>query len=235
MVDDTWMAEAHEPIEELNERLWRIQAPLPGLPIQRVMTVARRSDGDLVIHSGVSLDAASMARIEAWGTPAYLVVPNGFHRMGAPAYKARYPDIRVLCPSGARKRVQKAVPVDLTYEDYPQDEAVQLEYLDGVGEREGLMRVRAEDGVTLVLNDVLFNAPHATGLPGFLFRHVTGSTGGPRVSRLFKIAVVKDRAELRRCFEQLAATPDLRRVVVSHHRVIEADPGATLRAVASRL
>ena len=34
-----------------------------------------------------------------------LVVPGGFHRLDAKIYKARYPQVKVLCPAGARQKV----------------------------------------------------------------------------------------------------------------------------------
>lgn len=230
-----WKVYPHDAIEALNANLWRVEAAVPGMQLRRVMTVAKRSDGALVAHSAIELDEASMRRIEAWGQLAFLVVPNGFHRMGAPAYKERYPDMRVVCPPGAKKRVAKVVAVDATYDDYPQDDAVRLELLDGVGGAEGVMIVRSDDGVTLVLNDSIFNAPHGTGVAGFVFNHITGSTGGPKVSRLFKLAAIKDKPALRRSFERLADTPDLRRVVVSHHRMIESDPAGALRRAAQEM
>lgn len=230
-----WKADRHDPIEELNENLWRIEAPLPGMELRRVMTVAKRSDGDLVVHSAICLDEASMDRILAWGRLRYLVVPNGFHRMAAPVFKARYPDLTVLCPEGARKRVARVVDVDMTYGDYPQDETVRLELLDGVGKSEGVMIVNADEGVTLVFNDALFNSPHLSGVAGFMLQHVTASTGGPRVSRLFKLAALKNKQELRASFERFADTPDLRRIVVSHHEVIDDDPAAALRTAAAAI
>ncbi|MEQ8277987.1 MAG: hypothetical protein RMA76_28055 [Deltaproteobacteria bacterium] len=167
--------------------------------------------------------------------PAFLVVPNGYHRMDAAAFKARYPNIAMVCPRGAKKRVEKVVPVDLTYDAYDSDDVVRLAHLDGVAEGEGVMTVVDEEGATVVLNDSVFNVPHGSGLTGFVFKYVTQSTGGPRVSRVFRWFMMKDRAALRGALEGLAATPRLRRVIVSHHRVIDEAPEQTLRSVAAAL
>jgi hypothetical protein len=77
--------------------------------------------------------------------------------------------------------------------------------------------------------------PHGKALAGFIFRHVTASTGGPRVPRLFRWFVVKDRAALAAHLERLADTPDLVRIIVSHHRMITDRPSETLRAAAADL
>jgi hypothetical protein len=78
------------------------------------------------------------------------------------------------------------------------------------------------------------NLPHFGGVAGFLFR-VLGSTGGPRVTRIAKLFVVRDRTALRDHLRELAALPGLVRIVPCHGRVIDRSPGETLRAVAEAL
>jgi hypothetical protein len=73
------------------------------------------------------------------------------------------------------------VAVDGTYADFPADPRVKLHYLDGLGEREGVLEVKSEDGTTLVFNDVVFNQEHLPGVEGLVFRLI-GSSGGPKVT-----------------------------------------------------
>lgn len=233
--NDTWKVLPHGPVEELAENLWRVEGSLEGMPLRRVMTVAKRSDGDLVIHNAMALDDASMAKIEAQGRVGYLIVPNGYHRLDAPVFKKRYPEAKVLCPRGGRAKVAEVVPVDGTYEDFPKDSAVELVNLDGVAEQEGVMIVRSADGATLVFNDAIFNMPHVGGFSGFVIRHITASTGGPRVSRIMKLFVIKDRAALRANLLRLAETEGLRRMIVSHHELVQGDAAAAIRQAAATL
>lgn len=228
-----WKTLPHGPLEQLAENLWRVEGALPRGPLKRVMTVARRDDGKLVVHSAIALEPAVQSQLEALGEPALLVVPNGFHRLDAPRYKARYPGMRVYCPRGSRSRVADVVPVDGAYEDYPQDTATQLAYVDGVSDAEGLLWVRSADGATLVLNDLVFDMPHEHGFQGFVLRHVMDSSGGPRLSRLCRLLLVKDKAKLRVALSALADTPALVRIVVSHHQVITARPAEVLRNLAA--
>jgi hypothetical protein len=97
------------------------------------------------------------------------------------------------------------------------------------------MIVREPSGCTLVLNDAVFNMPHAPGLTGFILRRVTGSTGGPRVSRVMRWLVIADAMAFRAHLEQLARLPDLRRIIVSHHEPICDDPSGVLLRVAATL
>lgn len=207
----------HGPVEELAENLRVIEGDIPAMkmPLRRVMTVARMRDGRLVIHNGIALEEPVMAELERWGEPSFLLVPNAWHRIDAAAYKERYPRITVVCPEAARKKVEAVVKVDGTYSDFPVDPDVSVEHLDGVKKIEGFMKIRSSDGVSLAFCDAVFNQPHLPGFAGFLYR-LFGSSGGPKVTRIFRIAAVDDKKALRAHLERLAAIPDLRRVIVMH-------------------
>lgn len=230
----TWTVWPHRPIAKLSDRLWRVEGDLAGMPMKRVMTIARRGDGDLVVHNGIAVGEAELAEITRWGRVRVIVVPNGYHRLDARVFHERFPDALVVCPAGARKKVEEVVPVSGGYEDVQADPAVELQTLAGTKQREGVMLVRGADGTSVVVNDVIFNMPHVRGIPGFVLRRITGSTGGPRISRLARLAIVSDRAALRAHLERLAALPDLRRIVVSHHEMIEHEPANVLRAICDR-
>lgn len=231
----SWNVLPHRPIEKLSERLWRVEGDLPGMPLKRVMAVARRADGSLVVHNAVALAEEQMAEIDAWGRVAVIVVPNGFHRLDAKVFHDRYPTARVVCPAGARGKVAQVVDVAGTYGEEPADGVVELQDLDGTKQREGALIVRDADGTSLVLNDAVFNMPHVPGVTGFVLRRVTGSTGGPRVSRIMRALVISDKTAFRAHLERLADLPELKRIIVSHHETIEQDPAGTLRAVAATL
>lgn len=129
---DDWHVLPHGPIEQLAENLWWVQGSLRGMSLKRVMTVARRTDGKLVIHSAIAMSDDAMRELEALGEPAFLVVPSRVHRLDAPAYKKRYPSLRVYAPRGGRKSIADKLPIDGTYEDFPADHAVRLSMLQGV-------------------------------------------------------------------------------------------------------
>jgi hypothetical protein len=233
--NETWTVLPHDPIEKLGASLWRVQGDLPGMPMKRVMTIVKRADGTLVIHNAMALEEGAMKEIDAWGEVAFLLVPNGWHRLDAKVFAARYPRAKVLCPRGSRKKVAEVVEPAGSYDDFPADDVVSLETLDGTAAMEGVMTVKSEGDTTLVLNDAVFNMPHLSGVQGWVLKHITQSSGGPRVSRVAKLFMVKDKAGFAAHLERLAATPDLKRVIVAHHQTITADPAGTLRGVAASL
>ncbi|HEX3774597.1 MAG TPA: hypothetical protein VHV51_09045 [Polyangiaceae bacterium] len=164
------------------------------MTLERVMVVVRLAGGKLLIHNGIALDENSMAEIERFGTPAYLIVPSGGHRLDAPAYKKRYPGLKVFAPRGARAKVAEVCRA-----------------FAGRRERRA-ERLHVQHGSQ---KDLL----------GYLFTTVFGSAPGPRVSRLAKLALIKDKPALRADFERLAELPNLTRVIVAHEN-IAAGPAA---------
>jgi hypothetical protein len=229
-----WNVLPHGPIEKLAENLWWVQGSLKGMSLKRVMVIVRLNDGRLVIHNGIALEEGAMKEIEAFGTPAYLVVPNPGHRLDAPAYKRRYPSLTVVAPKGAREKVSEVVGVDLTYEQFPDDETVRFETLRGIGETEGAMIVRSKDGVSVVLNDAVFNMDKKHDPLGWFFTTLLGSAPGPRVSRLAKLLFIKDKAAFRAELLRFAELPELERVIVAHEKVAHGPAAAAaLRAAAT--
>lgn len=224
----------HEPIEQLEANLWRVSGNLPGkIPLRRVMTVARLARGGLVVHSPIALDAAGMTALDGFGDVAVIVVPNAHHRLDASSYAARYPSARVLAPRGSRAKIEKLVVVHGGLDELA-DRDVALDHVAGSNDGEALMTVRSGDRRSLVFTDTVFNMPHQHGVSGWVLRHVTQSTGGPKVSRIARMFLIKDPAAFAAQLDALAAQP-IARVIVSHHDQIVDDPAGALRRIAASL
>lgn len=228
-----WKVLPHGPIEKVAENLWRVEGGLEGIPLKRVMTIVKLASGGLVVHNAMSLEESAMKEIEAWGPVEHVIVPNGFHRLDAPAWKKRYPDARFYCPGGGRAKVEEVVKVDGKLEDLPKSDGFSVETLEGTKGGEGVVTVRSKDGATLVFNDAIFNMPHFGGFQGWVFKHVTLSSGGPRVSRIGRFFLVKDKAAFKAHLERLAETEGLVRVIVSHHEMITESPAEAVRGAAA--
>jgi hypothetical protein len=199
--------------------------------MRRRMMIARLADRRLVFLNAIPLRAEAMREVESFGTPAFLVVPNGLHRLDIAACKARYPAVRVLAGPGSVKRVERVVHVDGAFDEVPSDSRVRIERIDGtkVDEPYGLV------GSTLCIpGDALMNIPHQPGVAGVIFR-LLGTSGGPRVTSLARMLVVGDKAKLRAQFLRLADTPGLQRIVPCHGRIVRERAPDVLREVAATL
>lgn len=222
----------HGPLEALEANLWRVEGDLPGsIPLKRVMTVARLAAGGLVVHSPIAMDAAAMQQLDALGDVAFIVVPAPQHRLDASSYAVRYPRAQVLAPRGARKKIAEQVEVHGGLEALS-DTDVRLDHTAGTREAEALMTVRSGDRTSLVFTDSIFNMPHQPGVSGWVLKHVTQSSGGPKVSRLARMFLIKEPSAFAAQLERLAQQP-IARIIVSHHDVITEDPAGVLTRIAA--
>lgn len=230
---EPWTVVGEPAIEEVSDTLWLVRGHVPRMPLGRTMVVARMEDGRLLVHNAIALPPADQKRLDRFGELGYIVVPSAFHRIDARRYAERYPDAEIVCPAGAKAKVEERVPVDLTYDQFEGDSIVSLRHAAGVGDKEGVLTVN-DHGKTLVFNDLLFNLDHLPGIFGLLSR-VIGSTGGPRVTWLFRRTSLQDKEALRAFLQRLSATEGLVRVVPGHGKVITEAPAQTLAAVAESL
>jgi len=226
----SWTVLPHDPIEKHTPNLWSVSGKMPG-GNQRRMTIARRADGKLVLHNPIALDDDEMRALEAWGKPAYIVVPNSFHRMDSVIYKQRYPEADVLCPQTARKKVAEVVKVSGHLDEMPKDADVELFHLRGLKEREGALRVKNNGQSALVFNDTVLNMAPTGGLPGFAMAP-TGTLSVPRFARW---VMIKSAAELKAHLQELAASPGLGHLLPGHGDVVQSNAAQALGTALARL
>ena len=223
----TWTVKPHKPIAKLEPNLWLVEGQLDN--IRRHMVLVRLGDGRLVIWNGIALDEPEMKELESFGTPAFLVVPNGLHRMDARIYKQRYPGLTVIAPPGARQKIEQVVAVDRTDGNLG-DPSVTIAFPACTAERDTTMLVtHPGGGVTLVLNDLVMNMRHGKGFQGFMFKLMGFTADTPNVPLPTRMLLIKDKPALKTLLQQLAATPALKRVIVSHGDMLESGAADGLR------
>jgi hypothetical protein len=227
-----WTVLPHGPIEVLAPNLWWVEGVLnpQDRGSRRVMVLARLRDGRILMHNAIALDDPSMAKIDAWGDVAAILVPNRFHRQDAYIMQRRYPRAKVYAPAGAVKGVSKVTPVSGTYGDVPTDDTISLEDIRGVRVREGVMVVRSDDGASSVFCDTVMNLPKLSGVMGWL-RYPTGTLSVPRSASL----LAKDRRALQSDLLRVASRKDLVRVIPGHGAVVRYRAKEALRTAAERL
>jgi hypothetical protein len=209
-----------------------IHMPLGDFP--RRMTVVRLADERLVIYSAVSLDLDEMAQLEAFGTPAFLVVPSERHRLDAPSWKERYPTLVVIAASGVRDKVAEVVPVDASRIDFG-DPKVRLIEVPGTENHELALEVESAGGTSLVVNEIIGDIHGVHGLKGWLLKKMGFAGDTPTVPAGPKIQFGNNLEDLADQFRRWAEIPDLKRILVSHGDIIENDPKGVLIRLADSL
>jgi len=88
------------------DSIWVAERPVwfGGVRLRSKTTVVRLSDGALWVHSPCPPTDSVCAALDALGDVRWIVVPNRFHHLQAPATAARYPDARVVGPKSAELR-----------------------------------------------------------------------------------------------------------------------------------
>jgi len=229
---DVWTVLPHWPMESIDDHILSVEGPLGKFP--RRMTILRLTGDRLIIHSGIALSEAEMARIERFGKPTFYIAPSALHRMDVKPWKQRYPGLIIICPPAARAKVEEQVKVDTVTPDFG-DPTVRYTTVCGTAGREGALIVTGAQGTTLVLNDLFFNVRKQPGIVGFVFG-LLGVTGPePKAAKLVLRKLADDRKALRAQLEQWAEIDDLKCIIVSHGAVIKRDPRETLRRIAASM
>lgn len=227
-----WTVLPHGKLRRVNERIVEVvgELEMPLLELPRRMTAARTRTGDLVIFSAIALDAPGMAELEAFGRPTFMIVPSIRHRLDAPAYAQRYPLMTVVAPHVGAEKIREVVRVDTSAPDFGDPS---IRYIEIAGD--SALEVDGDDGLTVVVNDLIGDIHGESGVGGWLLRMMGFAGDDPHVPAPVKILLGKHKSEVARHFRRWAEREDLRRIVVSHGDIIERDPRGVLRTLAASL
>jgi hypothetical protein len=199
------------------------------------MVIYKLDDGGLLLHSAIALEEPAMAELEELGTPKVLLVPNPMHRLDSAVYKERYPEITVICPAAARKKVAEKVEVDATCEEFLPKMGVTVYDMPGVKPIELCYELKlASGGKALVFTDALMNMPHLPGFDGWLMK-LLGSTGSFGMTKAGKLLLLKEKAAFKNWLLERAADSELRAILVAHGASVTENCSAQLKAAAERL
>jgi hypothetical protein len=229
---ETWTVLPHGELTQVNERILTVVGDLkmPLLHLPRRMTAVRLASGNLVIFSAIALKQPDMIKLEVFGSPAFLVVPSQMHRLDAPSYARRYPNIVVVAPLGGVEKIGKVVRVHTSTPDF-RDATVR--YVEVAAD--SALEVEGKDGMTLIVNDLIGDIHDQSGIGGWLLRVMGFAGNDPHVPAPVKLLLGKHKSEVAAQFRRWAEREDLRRIIVSHGDPIEVDPRGVLRALATSL
>jgi hypothetical protein len=233
---EQWKVLPHGKLSEIDVNILTVtgEIRMPMMRLPRRMTVVRLNGSRLIVFSAISLDQDEMTKLEAYGRPAFLIVPSDKHRLDAKPWKNRYPAIQVVAPEGARAKVEDVVPVDTVAPQFD-DPNVQFVAVPGTRGHEAALVVRTANGTTLVLNDLVGNIRSEPGSRGWLLQLAGFAGKEAQIPRVVKMVMIKDANALRAQLTQWAEIESLKRILVSHGSPIEENPRQTLRDLARSL
>src|SRR5262245_30505500 len=96
------------------DRIWSFERPVwfGGVRLRARTTVVRLDDGGLLLHTPAPPTNALTEALRALGPVRWLVVPNCWHHLGAPAAAAHFGEARLVGPASALLR-NKALRLDV--------------------------------------------------------------------------------------------------------------------------
>jgi hypothetical protein len=100
------------------DRIWSLERPVwfSGARLRTRSTVVRLEDGSLLLHTPPPPSDALAEQLRALGPVRWLMVPNCWHHLGAPAAAARFPEAKVVGPRSALER-NEALRLDVDLHD----------------------------------------------------------------------------------------------------------------------
>ena len=208
------------------------QIPMPLGNFPRRMTIIALDKGRTTIFSPIPLREEAMGGIEALGTPAFLIIPNGGHRLDLRPFHARFPKAKIVTAPGSKARVEEAakpVQVRATLGD-----RARLVTLAGCDEGELAMLVTTGKDVSLLTNDVIGNVAHPKGPGAWVMSRLMGFGPKPRITRPAMRFFIKDKAALAAQFREWAQIKGLRRLIPSHGEIVDR-PAALLKRLSDDL
>jgi hypothetical protein len=227
-----WTVLPHGKLTRVNERIAEVvgELKMPLLVLPRRMTAIRTKSGGLVIFSAIALREPDMAELEAFGCPAFLIVPSVRHRLDAPAYVKRYPNLTVVTPRTGAEKIGEVVRVDT---HAPNFDDAGIRYVEIAGD--SALEVDGDDGLTVIVNDLIGDIHDQSGVGGWLLKVMKFAGDNPHVPAPVKLLLGTHKREVAQLFRRWAERDDLRRIIVSHGDTIEADPRGALRTLAASL
>lgn len=221
-------------LQDFADNIWIASGPVvtaaAGFRYPTRMAVIRLSGGRLFIWSPVALDAALRSQIDALGTVAHIVAPNGLHDCFLAEWAAAYPDASLhATPALADRRPD--LRVDAKLGDAP--DPGWAEQIDQVVVRGNLITVEVvffhRESHTVLFTDLLQQLPPDwfTGWRGIVAR--LDLMTGPRlaVPRKFRLAF-RDRLAARRTIGTILAWP-VQRILVAHGPPVTSQAETALR------
>lgn len=228
MTSRPWTVQTPGPLTPRGEGLWTIDDQVPGIPVNRRMTIVRRDDGSLVFFNAIPVPDDTLAQLRKLGTPAALIIPNQFHAIDAAAFAQKLnvpafmPDVAITALADQLKGHRIS--------ELPRGDDLQLFAVEGFKTHEVVLVTRG----CLITADLVTNVPHLGGVQGLVMRLIGFTGPAPTLPPPVRFRVGKNKTLIRARLEQLASL-GLSTLIPSHGAVFTGDVGAVLRRIATRL
>jgi hypothetical protein len=193
------------------ENIWEVDHPfsIAGVKMGHRMTVIRRSDGSLLVHSPVKWDPTLGYELTALGPVKHVIAPSIMHDLHLEDWMTEYGQAETWCAPGLQ------IKRELSNESQPWLPEVRHRVLDGIPRMNESMFLHVPSR-TLIVADLVFNIGPDLPLYSKIFWKLNGAFDRLTPTRMFK-SMVKNRAAFKDSLEEVLAW-DFDRLIVGHGR-----------------
>jgi hypothetical protein len=217
------------PLFQVDDGLWCLESHFViwGCKGSLRMTLIE-TRGGMVIYSPVGLASPHIEQIRRMGRVAAIIAPNLYHHKYLRACMAAFPEARVLIPAGLEAKIGAVRGAEVMAQDVDLGLPREIAHHVFAGHklRETVLFHRAT--ATLITADLIYNFQPENFTAEKLFFRLIGSYGAPSVTFYHRFAL-EDRACVKALMETVK-TWRVRRIVMSHGRIVTADDAGEIFA-----
>ncbi len=220
---------AEETLRLIDKGLWCLNSNFViwGCKGSIRMTAIEAKNG-IILYSPVALSSAHLEEIARLGQVSAIVAPNLYHHLYLRSCVASFPNARVLVPEGLAEKIDP-IPRAEVMTDAPLfgvEDEIDHALFKGHRLRETVLFHRPTQ--TLITADLLYNfQPENTKAEKLFFRAIR-CYGSPSVPFYHRFAI-EDKASVKTLTAQVQRW-GVRRVIMSHGRIIENEDGSAIFA-----
>jgi hypothetical protein len=135
-----------------------------------------------------------------------------------------------VAPRAGAEKIGEVVRVDTSVPDFG-DATIRFVEIAG----DSALEVDGDDGLTLIVNDLIGDIHGEGGLGGWLLEVMGFAGDDPQVPAPVKLTLGKHKSAVAQQFRRWAERDDLKRIIVSHGDPIDVDPRGALRSLAASI
>lgn len=211
----------------------RAQYRFGALEFPHAVTVMRKHDGGLIVHSPAMIDDAMRDALRSLGSVSTIVWPSWWHDLYLRAWADAYPAARLFVAPDLRGKTTGKSNAHILSESSDVDADVDVIAVDGLNVWLDEFVLFHRPSKALVVADLVVNVGLDLPFPTSAFFALMGARSGPFIPWFYR-TVARDKRRLRSQLDRIAAL-DFERVIVGHGDIVHSNARKVFCAAVDRL
>jgi len=221
--------------DPIADGIWchRAQYRFGALELPHAVTVMRKRDGGLIVHSPAMIDDATREALDLLGSVSTIVWPSWWHDLYLRAWADAYPDARLFVAPDLRSKVTGMSNARILSESSDVDADLDIIAVDGLNVWFDEFVFLHRPSKALVVADLVVNVGPDLPFPTSAFFALMGARSGPFIPWFYRL-VARDKQRLRSQLDRISEL-DFELLVVGHGDNIFSNAREAFAAAVDRL